>query len=185
MKTQLSFHDTKLTPVKRNNQIWLTAVEIAKALGYKKSDAVTQIYDRNADEFRADMTLTLNLSVKGFGNGASVKEVRVFSLRGAHLIAMFARTPVAKEFRRWVLDILDKEVGESVTTPVKQSYSVRRSEVLAFRYLIKLTYQDTLTGQVETFTGGANSPDEIIQGTAKRFGMYITEMIVMPVNAYC
>lgn len=35
--------------------------------------------------------------------------MRVFSLRGAHLIAMFARTPVAKEFRRWVLDILDRQ----------------------------------------------------------------------------
>ncbi|MDE8755655.1 BRO family protein [Pectobacterium polaris] len=112
MTNQLAFHETTFTPVKRSNKIWLTAVEIAQALGYKKSDAVTQIYDRNSDEFRDDMTLTLNLSVKGFGNGASSKDVRVFSLRGAHLIAMFARTPVAKEFRRWVLDILDREVDE-------------------------------------------------------------------------
>ncbi|MFN2858042.1 P22AR C-terminal domain-containing protein, partial [Escherichia coli] len=44
------------------------------------------------------------------------KKVRVFSLRGAHLIAMFARTPVAKEFRRWVLDILDREVQQSPIT---------------------------------------------------------------------
>ncbi|EED3922796.1 hypothetical protein T029_19845 [Salmonella enterica subsp. enterica serovar Give] len=181
MKTQLAFHDTRFTPVKRNNQIWLTAVEIAQALGYKKSDAVTQIYDRNSDEFRDDMTETLNLSV----SGNYQKTVRIFSLRGAHLIAMFARTPVAKEFRRWVLDILDKEVGESVTTPEKQSKPTVRGGLSSFRYLVKLTYKDTLTGQVETFTGGANSPDEIIQGTAKRFGMYITEMIVMPVNAYC
>ncbi len=35
----------------------------------------------------------------------------IFSLRGAHLIAMFSRTAVAIEFRRWVLDVLDKEVG--------------------------------------------------------------------------
>jgi len=47
-------------------------------------------------------------------NGSSRRmKVRVFSLRGAHLIAMFARTPVAKEFRRWVLDILDREVAHS------------------------------------------------------------------------
>lgn len=32
----------------------------------------------------------------------------IFSLRGCHLVAMFARTPVAKAFRRWVLDVLDK-----------------------------------------------------------------------------
>ncbi|GHK74011.1 hypothetical protein ECZU12_54220 [Escherichia coli] len=45
-----------------------------------------------------------------------MQESRVFSLRGAHLIAMFARTPVAKEFRRWVLDILDREVQQSPIT---------------------------------------------------------------------
>lgn len=180
MKTKLAFHETKFTPVKRNNQIWLTAVEIAQALGYKKSDAVTQIYDRNSDEFRDDMTETLNLSA----SGNYQKTVRIFSLRGAHLIAMFARTPVAKEFRRWVLDILDREVGEPVTKPVPARPTHRHTPP-TFRYIITLTYKDVVTGQEETFRGGANSPDEIIQGTAKRFGMYVTEMIVMPVNAYC
>lgn len=180
MKTQLTFHDTKFTPVKRDNKIWLTAVEIAQALGYKKSDAVTQIYDRNSDEFRDDMTETLNLSA----SGNYQKTVRIFSLRGAHLIAMFARTPVAKEFRRWVLDILDREVGEPVTKPAP-AHPIHRYQPPAFRYLIRLTYKDVVTGQEETFRGGANSPDEIIQGTAKRFGMYVTEMIVMPANAYC
>lgn len=29
---------------------------------------------------------------------------------------MFARTPVAKEFRRWVLDILDREIQQSPIT---------------------------------------------------------------------
>ncbi|MGC6299240.1 hypothetical protein ACMXZB_12110, partial [Pasteurella multocida] len=36
----------------------------------------------------------------------------IFSLRGCHLIAMFARTPIAKEFRKWVLDILDRETSQ-------------------------------------------------------------------------
>ncbi len=118
MTTQtITFRNVHFNVIRRNNHIWLTATEIAQALGYKKSDAVSQIYDRNADEFTADMTLTLNLKVKGFGNGNSEKEVRIFSLRGAHLVAMFARTPVAKEFRKWVLDILDKEVGNPQPRP--------------------------------------------------------------------
>lgn len=41
--------------------------------------------------------------------GKSRNTIRIFSLRGAHLISMLARTPVAKEFRIWVLDILDKK----------------------------------------------------------------------------
>ena len=106
----LSFNDVNFSPVQQNGQIWLTASELAGALGYAKSDAVTQVYERNKDEFNSSMTLTLKLSVKGFGNGSSEKETRIFSLRGAHLIAMFSKTAIAKQFRKWVLDILDREV---------------------------------------------------------------------------
>ena len=88
---------------------------MAKALGYAKSDALTQVYERNQDEFNSSMTLTLKLRVKGFGSGNSEKESRIFSLRGCHLIAMFSKTAIAKQFRKWVLDILDKAVGAPVT----------------------------------------------------------------------
>ncbi|EKP7189204.1 hypothetical protein P3986_001512 [Salmonella enterica] len=182
MSTQLTFHDVKFNLVHHNNQIWFTSAELAIALKYSNVRAVSGIYNRHKDEFTDSMTLVLKLNTKGFGGGNSAKDTRVFSLRGAHLIGMMSDTPVAKEFRRWVLDILDKEVSESVTTPEKQSEPTVRG-VPSFRYLVKLTYKDTLTDQVETFTGGANSPDEIIHGTAKRFGVYITEMIVIPVNA--
>lgn len=113
MNTQLSFHETHFNVVHHNHQIWLTAVEIAQALHYKSDDAVTKIYNRNSDEFSKGMSETVKLGV----SGNYQKTLRIFSLRGAHLIAMFARTPVAKEFRRWVLDILDHEVGEPVTQP--------------------------------------------------------------------
>lgn len=120
----LSFNDVNFSPVQHNNQIWLTASELAKALGYAKSDAVTQIYERNKDEFNASMTLTLNMSAKGnietLNMSVSKKgrnlmrNIRIFSLRGCHLITFFARTSVAKQFRKWVLDVLDKEIGAPV-----------------------------------------------------------------------
>ncbi|MCP9269852.1 hypothetical protein M5U04_17645 [Xenorhabdus sp. XENO-1] len=103
---QLIFRDTVLNSVSRSNKIWFTAVELAKALEYKKSDAVTQIYERNSDEFTSAMTETLKMRV----SGNYQKTVRIFSLRGAHLIAIFSKTDVAKEFRKWILDILDREV---------------------------------------------------------------------------
>jgi prophage antirepressor-like protein len=96
----IRFHDTQFTVIPHHGQPWLTAAQIAQALGYAREDAVSRIYTRNADEFTPCMTLTVNLTVKGFGNGSSEKEVRIFSLRGAHLIAMFSRTALAKEFRR-------------------------------------------------------------------------------------
>lgn len=105
----LSFHDVNFHPVVNNDgQIWLTGSELSKALDYKQADAVTKIYNRNSDEFTPNMTQVINNPhTPNLG-------VRIFSLRGCHLIAMFARTDVAKAFRKWVLDILDKEVGQPV-----------------------------------------------------------------------
>ncbi|NNI58294.1 hypothetical protein C2817_11345 [Pasteurella multocida] len=104
--TTLTFQGTTLSVINQNNQIYLSAAELAKALGYKQADSVTRIYNRNSDEFSENMTVLVK-------NPQAVNlTVRIFSLRGCHLIAMFARTPIAKEFRKWVLDILDRETNK-------------------------------------------------------------------------
>ncbi|AXQ24105.1 hypothetical protein BEN71_10920 [Acinetobacter wuhouensis] len=105
----LTFNAMQFHPIQSNDQqIWIPSTELSSALGYSRADAVTKIYDRNNDEFAHDMTKIID-------NPQNPNLVlRVFSLRGAHLITFFARTPVAKEFRKWVLDILDKEVGAPV-----------------------------------------------------------------------
>ncbi|HEC5300557.1 TPA: hypothetical protein QCG78_003089 [Enterobacter asburiae] len=183
MSTQLAFHDVNFNVVNRNGQIWLTSAELASALQYASVRAVTGLYNRYKDEFTESMSLVLKMNTKGFGGGNSEKDTRIFSLRGAHLVAMLSKTPVAKEFRRWVLDILDKEVGEPAKTPAP-ARPTHRHNAPTFRYIITLTYKDVVTGQEETFRGGANTPGEIIQGTAKRFGIFVSEMISMPVGAY-
>ena len=101
----LTFQNTQFNIVDHNNKRWLSAADIARALSYASDDAVARIFRRNKDEFSCDMTETVKLT----SSGNLQKEVRIFSLRGAHLIAMFSRTKVAKEFRKWVLDVLDKE----------------------------------------------------------------------------
>lgn len=108
-KSDFNFKGKALVPVANISGIWLSSSDLAKALEYSNSRAVTMIYNKYADEFTCSMTQVLEVSTSGNYR----KKVRVFSLRGAHLIAMFARTPVAKEFRRWVLDILDREVHSS------------------------------------------------------------------------
>ncbi|MDA5609404.1 Bro-N domain-containing protein, partial [Pasteurella multocida] len=110
--SKLTFQNTALATIQRNNQTYISASDLAKALQYADVRAISKIYNRNEDEFTPDMTSVVKLTTKGFGNGNSEKEVRIFSLRGAHLIAMFARTPIAKEFRKWVLDILDRETNQ-------------------------------------------------------------------------
>ncbi|EIS2830690.1 hypothetical protein LZH00_004148 [Escherichia coli] len=104
-KSEYNFHGVELVPTRDMHGVWFTSSNIASALKYANSRAVTMIYNKYSDEFSAGMTQVLEVSTSGNYR----KKVRVFSLRGAHLIAMFARTPVAKEFRRWVLDILDRQ----------------------------------------------------------------------------
>lgn len=105
---ELTFHNTNFSYMEMAGQIWLTASEVGQALSYADEKAVQRIYTRHADEFTDKMTGVVKLTTpRGMQNS------RVFSLRGAHLIAMFARTPKAKEFRRWVLHILDREVQHS------------------------------------------------------------------------
>lgn len=108
----LTFNEVNFNPVQHNGQIWLTSKEIAKALGYKNSTSINKIYNANADEFSDNMTQVIETTVSVVSSktkGLRAK-IRIFSLRGCHLLAMFARTDVAKAFRKWVLDILDKEV---------------------------------------------------------------------------
>ncbi|EPG6888981.1 BRO-N domain-containing protein, partial [Acinetobacter baumannii] len=113
----LSFNDVNFSPVRQDGQIWLSSSELAIALDYKQVDAVTKVYNRNSDEFTEKMTQVIN------NPQAPNLGVRIFSLRGCHLIAMFARTAVAKQFRKWVLDILDKEVG----APVAKTHKSERT----------------------------------------------------------
>lgn len=106
----LSFRSTTFEIVDQHGQHWLKASDLARALGYAREDAVSRIYERNASEFHKGMTQTVNLTVSQ-NNGQLQRETRIFSLRGAHLLAMFARTSVAKEFRSWVLDVLEQQTG--------------------------------------------------------------------------
>ncbi|ENS4079430.1 P22AR C-terminal domain-containing protein [Klebsiella pneumoniae] len=117
---ELSFHNVTLVPAPVADGIWLTSADIAKALGYASSKSVSTIYSRNSDEFTSSMSMVIKMKTNGINNNLREKSVRVFSLRGCHLIAMFATTDKAKEFRRWVLDILDREV---VHSPIAKQFT--------------------------------------------------------------
>ncbi|SEQ27695.1 BRO family, N-terminal domain [Rosenbergiella nectarea] len=119
-KSDLNFHGIQLQPIEQMNDIWLTSSDIAKALGYASSKSVSTIYSRNSDEFTDAMSMVIKMKTNGINNNLREKSVRVFSLRGCHLIAMFATTTIAKEFRKWVLDILDREVTQS---PIAQQFT--------------------------------------------------------------
>lgn len=102
----LSFNEVNFEATTYQNEVWLGSAQIGLALEYANPEtAITKLYNRNADEFTNSMTRLIETKTKG-----GVQKVRVFSLRGCHLLAMFARTAIAKQFRKWVLDVLDREV---------------------------------------------------------------------------
>lgn len=105
MTNSLVFKSQKIIPVIINDLPFLGVSQIATALGYNDYTSVNRIYTRHSDEFTPDMVREVNLTSQG--NLPIVN--RVFSLRGCHLLAMFSKTPVAKEFRRWVLDLIEQQ----------------------------------------------------------------------------
>lgn len=146
----LSFNHVIFKPVELNDdQIWLTSLQLAQALGYKRIDSVSQIYRRNADEFSENMTqvidflenVKLTFSDKTKKNFENINltvtdeaeyltnKTRIFSLRGCHLVALFSRTKNAKDFRKWVLDILDREIktNASITINTEQQRIIQEA----------------------------------------------------------
>lgn len=149
----LTFNNITLHSISRSdNQIWLTSADLAKALGYVDEKSVNRIFSRNKEEFTTNMTqvvegvnLTPTAKTKGFA-----AKTRIFSLRGCHLLAMFARTKVAKEFRHWVLDVLDNKVGTPVIENEELPSSVkdRNGLVKAARitqYKLGIGYDDVFS----------------------------------------
>jgi hypothetical protein len=124
MQHALTFGAHEVKTITREGQLWISSTELGAALDYAFPDqAVTRIYNRNASEFTAAMTKMVKIATAG-----GKQAMRFFSLRGAHLIAMFARTPRAKDFRCWVLNVLDREVAalkEAAYADKELSYNTR------------------------------------------------------------
>ncbi len=105
MSQSLCFQSVEFDVIPQNSQPWVRGYQIGTALGYGENADVSirKLYTRHAEEFTPAMTAVVTLPTEG-----GPQETRIFSLRGCHLLAMFARTPVAKAFRRWVLDVIEQ-----------------------------------------------------------------------------
>lgn len=118
MSQSLCFNDVQFDVIPQNSQLWVRGYQIGTALGYGENADVSirKLYTRHADEFTPAMTAVVTLPTEG-----GPQETRIFSLRGCHLLAMFARTPVAKAFRKWCLDVIE-QYGDRV--PVERPISL-------------------------------------------------------------
>lgn len=177
MPNKLVFKTHTLEAVEHNGKSWFTAATLAVALEYSRGDKVTQIYNRNVDEFTPCMSINLNLRFNGLNNSLREKAVRVFSLRGAHLIAMFASTPVAKEFRRWLLDLIEEEAKRQqqalpapTGTPIQlprgiYCYPNNRNPYQAY---VRLEGKKTFVGSFRTIKEALDAQADFIEKAAHK-----------------
>ena len=90
LPASVSFADQDLSIINHDGRPWLTAANLALALNFEDTSAVTRIFQCHASEFTDEMTSTVDLTVDR-GAGHMRKQVRIFSPRGCHLVARFAR----------------------------------------------------------------------------------------------
>lgn len=114
MNTQIvEFNNHNIELINHNGQLYMTGSQIGEILEYEDAaKAVHNIYTNHKDEFGENMSCTLKTRVNGVNRLS-----RVYNREGAWLIGMFARTPKAAEFRKWVLKVLGA-VADNQVAPV-------------------------------------------------------------------
>ena len=129
------FESTTLRVINSHGTQWVSAADIANALGYARADKIAQIYDRHAAEFTDSMTMLLMVPYLDPQTGVpgQTRMNRMFTLRGAHLVAMFARTNKGQEFRRWVLDVLEGQRHKEKSL-LKAYYDARADEAAQAKF---------------------------------------------------
>lgn len=110
----VTFENTDLNIIDLNGSVWLTAGDLARALGYKDIKSISNLYNRNKDEFREDETALIDLKapeldgvISLMTSGNLESKTRIYSTRGCWTIAFLARTDKARAFRTWVKDVLE------------------------------------------------------------------------------
>ncbi len=116
MTNVVTFNGKELELISQNNQLYMTLSQIASALEYNNSSSINDILTRNQSEFDDEMTCLIK-------HGRT--RVRIFNREGCWLIGMFARTPKAAEFRKWVLKTLGEAADNKISAPALNKSDIR------------------------------------------------------------
>ena len=100
---KVDFQGIEVRVIQVNGVAYIPGEDIGKMLGYEDaSGAVRKIFMRHRDE------LELHSRAFQIGTPSGKQEVRCYNRTGAYLISMFARTPKAREMRRWLATLPEK-----------------------------------------------------------------------------
>ncbi|EKN3563099.1 BRO-N domain-containing protein [Yersinia enterocolitica] len=169
--SNFNFEDHSVRTLIINGEPWFVASDVCSAIELDN----TSIRKLDDDE----------KGLHSMHTPGGMQSVAVISEGGLYTLVLRCRDAVKHgtvpyRFRKWVTN----EVLPSIRKTGSYQITTDRKMVPVFRYIITLNYKDVVTGQEETLTGGCNTPEEIVRGTAKKFGIFIPEMINMPMNAF-
>ena len=97
MTNIVKFNEHEIELIRHNGQDYMTLSQIGGALEVRANNGLSKIYNAHKSEFDEEMSCLVK-------HGRTKQ--RIFNREGAWLIGMFARTPKAAEFRKWVLKVL-------------------------------------------------------------------------------
>ena len=151
----------------------MTCRQIDDALEMATRNGTSTLYTRHADEFTPEMTRIVK-------QGRT--QVRVFNREGAWLIGMFARTPKAAAFRKWVIAALAEHVdgasanGQTALPPpseTKEEKIARKITMLMMAecQIIKSDWFSELTEELEQ----ARKTIKEQQEKLKKIGLFLAE----------
>lgn len=146
----VKFENQDIELVTVDGQPMMTCRQIADALKMSAQNGAADLYNAHADEFTPEMTRIIK-------QGRT--RVRVFNREGAWLIGMFARTPKAAAFRKWVITALAEHVdgasanGQTALPPpeTKEEKIARKITMLMMAecHIIKSDWFSELTAELE------------------------------------
>lgn len=146
----VKFENQDIELIAVDGQPMMTLHQIGGALNFARADKINSIYQQHADEFTPEMTRIVK-------QGRT--RVRVFNREGAWLIGMFARTPKAAAFRKWVITALAEHVdgtsanGQTALPPpeTKEEKIARKITMLMMAecHIIKSDWFNELTAELE------------------------------------
>lgn len=148
----VKFENQDIELITVDGQPMMTLPQIAGALGTDfQNGSLSKLYTAHADEFTPEMTRIIK-------QGRT--RVRVFNREGAWLIGMFARTPKAAAFRKWVITALAEHIdgasanGQTALPPpaeTKEEKIARKITMLMMAecQIIKSDWFSELTAELE------------------------------------
>ncbi len=123
MQNIIKFQNQNIEIITVNGESYLNGNQIGSCLELAfPAKAVAKIYRKHKKEFMPEMSIAVEMPTTT-GN----KLTRLYSLRGAALIAMYAQTPVAAQFRAFILDVLE---GKQSTKVQAEQLNFLRRELL-------------------------------------------------------